>query len=631
MTMTIGAIRPMPSAAEAGDQSRVLSQASIDLATPILDASNLTVAYGSAPPIVSGFDLTIRRGEFVGLLGESGCGKSTAAYALLGLARPPGRITGGSVGFKGEDLLTLPPGRQRDIRGKHIGLIVQNPRGALNPMLRVGRQIGNVWRAHNAGSSRQAEEHAIDMLKLVGINDPKRRTEAYAHELSGGMAQRVLIAIALSSMPELLIADEPTSGLDVTIQAQLLDQMWQSTRRTHSSVLLITQETGIVANYCDRILVMRDGRIVEDMSAAAYRRTPARSTLGAANATRPVSTQAGTAGDAAVLSVDALSRFFPVPGSAKRVQAVSNVSFDIASGETLGLVGESGSGKTTVGRCLLRLIEPSNGRVLYRGKPLDALGKTELRRIRSKLQIVLQDPYDSLDPRWTIRQALNEPLKLHTDLSGAGRSKRVDELLSLVSLQTHVADLRPRDLGSGALQRINIARALACSPEFIVLDEPTSVLAPEARTSLVDLLLRLQAELGVSFLFISHDLTTVSQICHRIAVMYLSQVVEMGTVEQVFRHPQHPYTRALLDSHLDPHPEMRRVDRPVQEQLAGEIPSPIDLPKGCYLQSRCPHALARCETEPQDLVRAPDGRMLRCWRALAGELGTMDVPVAHHG
>ncbi len=629
--MPLSAARPLASYADAEEVGRTLPSGLIDSAAPVLEASGLTVAYGTAPPIVSGFDLTIRRGEFVGLLGDSGCGKSTAAYALLGLARPPGRIVGGSVGFKGENLLAMSAGRQRDIRGKHIGLIVQNPRGALNPMLRVGRQIGNVWRAHNAGSSRQAEDHAVEMLKLVGINDPRRRTEAYAHELSGGMAQRVLIAIALSSSPELLIADEPTSGLDVTIQAQLLDQMWHSTRRTHSSVLLITQETGIVANYCDRVLVMRDGRIVEDVTAAAYRRAPARSALGATNATRPIAPRADTAAAAPVVSVDGLSRFFPVPGGTKRVQAVSDVSFDIASGETLGLVGESGSGKTTVGRCMLRLIEPSNGRVLYRGAPLEALGKGDLRRIRSKLHIVLQDPYDSLDPRWTIRQVLGEPLKLHTDLPRAGLNKRIDELLALVDLPAHVASLRPRDLGSGALQRINIARALACSPEFIVLDEPTSVLAPAARTSLVDLLLRLQAELGVSFLFISHDLTTVSQICHRIAVMYLSQVVEVGTVEQVFRNPRHPYTRALLESHLDPHPEERRVDRPVQERLAGEIPSPIDLPKGCYLQSRCPHAVERCSTEPQYLVRAPDGRMLRCWRALAGDLDAMDITAVHNG
>jgi oligopeptide/dipeptide ABC transporter ATP-binding protein len=602
-------------AGDGPDETRGEVRSGPNAEAAILEVSGLTVAYGRAAPVVSGFDLAIRRGEFVGLLGESGCGKSTAAYALLGLARPPGRILQGRVAFAGEDLLAMSESRKRQIRGKHIGLIVQNPRGALNPMLRVGRQIGNVWLAHNAGTRGSAEERAVEMLKLVDINDPQRRTAAYAHELSGGMAQRVLIAIALSSTPELLIADEPTSGLDVTIQAQLLDQMWQATRRTGSSVLLVTQETGIVANYCDRVLVMRDGRIAEDMPASAYSRGP----RGQARApTRAAPVQAADA--APVLRVDGLSRFFPVANSTKQVRAVSDVSFDIAGGETLGLVGESGSGKTTVGRCILRLLEPSAGHIVYRGRALNELNATEMRRIRSKLQIVLQDPYDSLDPRWTIGAILSEPLRLDPEMSGLKRRKRIEELLALVDLPANVAAMKPRNLGSGALQRINIARALARDPEFVVLDEPTALLAPPARVSLVDLLRRLQSELGVSFLFISHDLTTVSQICHRIAVMYLSQVVELGSTEQVFRSPRHPYTQALLQSHLDPHPIERRVERQMLTRLAGEIPSPIDLPLGCYLQSRCPNALPRCAGEPQLLESVEDGRLLRCWRARAGDL-----------
>jgi oligopeptide/dipeptide ABC transporter ATP-binding protein len=577
-------------------------------APPLLDVSGLSVAYGRGAPVVSGFDLAIHRGEFVGLLGDSGCGKSTAAYAMLGLSRPPGRILGGRVRFDGQDLLALPEHRQREIRGRRIGLIVQNPRGALHPMLRVGRQIGNVWRAHHDGTAPQANRHAIEMLKLVGINDPERRVAAHAHELSGGMAQRVLIAIALSSLPDLLIADEPTSGLDVTIQAQLLDQMWRSTRQAGASVLLITQEAGIAANYCDRVLTMRDGRIAEDLAATTYLRRPRRAVPPPAAAARPD-------GGGALLSVQRLSRFFPVAGGTKRVQAVSDVSFDLASGETLGLVGESGSGKTTVGRCLLRLLEPSDGRILYRGQPLRALGAGAMRRLRARLQIVLQDPYDSLDQRWTIGRSLDEPLRLHTTLDRARRRARIAELLALVDLPASLAGLRPRDIGSGALQRVNIARALACAPEFIVLDEPTAVLAPASRTSLVELLRRLQAETGVSFLFISHDLTTVSQLCHRIAVMYLSQIVELGSTDQVFRDPRHPYTRALLASHLLDHPPWRRVDRPLPDSLAGEIPSPIDLPRGCYLLSRCPLAAAACE-QPQPLRTAADGRQLRCWRAL---------------
>jgi oligopeptide/dipeptide ABC transporter ATP-binding protein len=602
---------------------------------PILETRGLTVAYGGAPPIVDGLDIAIRQGEVVGLLGESGCGKSTAAYALLGLARPPGKIVRGEVRFQGADLLTLPAEALRRIRGRDIGLIVQNPRAALNPMLRVGQQIGTVWRAHQTGDARAARARAVEMLRLVGINDPQRRVDSFAHELSGGMAQRVLIAIALSSAPRLLIADEPTSGLDVTIQAQLLDQMWQATRRTGSAVLLVTQETGIIANYCDRVLVMHAGRIVEDVSTRGFFRAPAHPASRAILAgAEPEAHETGDAewrgAPTRLLEVVALSRFFAVRNTTKRVQAVSNVSFSIGAGETLGLVGESGSGKTTVGRCLLRLLDPSDGRILYRGAPIDQVSRAEMRRFRAKLQIVLQDPYDSLDPRWTIGRSLREPLDLHSKKSAREKQLRIEALLQLVDLPPRTALRRPRDLGSGALQRTNIARALASDPEFIVLDEPTSVLAPSARIGLVRLLRRLQRELGLAYLFISHDLTTVSQICHRVAVMYLSQVVEIGDTDQVFNHPRHPYTKALIASHLSPDPNNRRVDRLGREVLAGEIPSPIDLPRGCYLHSRCPHAVPRCAEEAQELLCAEDGRWLRCWRAMAGELETpVRLGIAH--
>ncbi|MCB8881407.1 ABC transporter ATP-binding protein [Acidisoma cellulosilytica] len=591
----------------------------------VLQAQDIAIAYGNAPPVVNGLDITIRQGEVVGLLGESGCGKSTAAYSLLGLARPPGRITRGSVSFEGRNLLTMPAEDLRAVRGRGIGLIVQNPRSALNPMLRVGRQIANVWRSHQKGNEEAARARAIEMLRLVGINDPERRIEAYAHELSGGMAQRVLIAIALSSAPKLLVADEPTSGLDVTIQAQLLDQMWQATRTTGSSVLLVTQETGIIANYCDRVLVMHGGRIVEAVTTRRFFGAPqhaaSRAILEVSAAEeehRP--TELPTAETTPLIDVEKLSRFFEIRNSPKRVQAVSEVSFTIGVGQTLGLVGESGSGKTTVGRCLLRLLEPSAGRIVYRGTPISTLAKRELRKFRAKLQIVLQDPYDSLDLRWTIERSLREPLDQHTTLSRADKRRHVERLLRLVDLPAATAAARPRNLGSGVLQRINIARALANDPEFLVLDEPTSVLAPSARIGLVRLLRRLQKELGLSFLFISHDLTTVSQVCHRVAVMYLSQVVELGNTEDIFNNPRHPYTRALIASHLAPDPHNRRVDRPRIGSLSGEIPSPIDLPSGCYLFSRCPHAVARCEAEPQDLLPDGQGRWTRCWRARAGEL-----------
>ncbi|WP_428928961.1 oligopeptide/dipeptide ABC transporter ATP-binding protein [Marinibacterium sp. SX1] len=581
----------------------------------LLSVRNLSVSFG-AKRAIDGLSLDVRKGEIVGLLGESGSGKSTAAYAMLGLTKPNGRIDSGTVHVGGRDLLTMPQAELRRTRGKDIGLIVQNPRAALHPMLKVGAQIGNAWRAHNDGSADAARARAIEMLELVGINDPERRLESFAHELSGGMAQRVLIAMALSSMPSLLIADEPTSGLDVTIQAQFLDQLWNTVRTTGSSVLLVTQEDGIIANYCDRVIVLEDGRIVDQDDTVAYfsRRGAAHPAPPPPPAPTPVQDDTG-APVPPLIDVTALTKAFPIAGSDKKVNAVNGVDFAIRPGEAIGLVGESGSGKSTVGRLIIRLLEASEGRVFFKGHDVQLTGGAELKAARAKMQIVLQDPYDSVDGRWTVEKILMEPLKVHASLSRSARAARVRELMDLVELDPAMLGMRPGDLGAGALQRVNIARSLATNPEFVILDEPTSVLAPSSRDSLIALLRRLQSELGLSFLFISHDLTTVSQVCDRVAVMYLGQIVEIGATRDLFDAPRHPYTRALIASHLAPDPHNRRVDRPNEDSLAGEIPSPIDLPKGCFLYGRCSYRQDRCKAEPQALTRDPAGRELRCWRA----------------
>jgi oligopeptide/dipeptide ABC transporter ATP-binding protein len=299
---------------------------------------------------------------------------------------------------------------------------------------------------------------------------------------------------------------------------------------------------------------------------------------------------------------------------------VQHVDFQIREGETLGLVGESGSGKTTVGRCLLRLEEPTAGAITYRGENISHIAQRDLRRYRSRMQIVFQDPFDSLNPRWTVGRVLREPLDLHTSLDRSQKAARSRELLEMVGLAPDILDRRPKGMGAGAMQRLNIARALASDPEFIVLDEPTSVLSPSAISELITLLRRLQDELGLSYLFISHDLTTVKYLCHRVAVMYLGQVVEIGTVDQIFNAPRHPYARALLSSHLFPDPTDRRVDRREPDSLEGEIPSPVDLPKGCYLAGRCHYATDRCAGEAQVLEPLDDGRMSRCWRVASGDL-----------
>jgi oligopeptide/dipeptide ABC transporter ATP-binding protein len=575
----------------------------------LLNVAGLTVSYGTGAAAVSAASLRIAPGEIVGLSGDSGSGKSTLGLALLGLARPPGRILAGRVMFAGADLLALPEAERRRRRGGDIGLIVQNPRGSLSPLHKVGAQIAAVLRAHRTMPAAEARSRSIALLRGLGMNDPERRAQAYPHEISGGMAQRVLIAMALGSGPRLLVADEPSSGLDVTIQAQFLDELWHTARRTASAVLLITQDLGIVANYCDRVLVMERGRIVADAPTRDFFAAPqdaySRAVLGLRHEHPPERTT-----DAGLLTASNLTRTFAVRGTSKRVQAVQSVSFEIGRAETLGLVGESGSGKTTVGRCLLRLIEPDSGDILFDGARVTGAAPAELRRLRRRMQIVFQDPLDALDPRWTIGDIIAEGLEKRDPA-------RVADLLRLVDLDPATARLRPKALSGGAQQRVGIARAIAADPALIVLDEPTSALTPLARVGIVRLLRDLQVRLGMSYLFISHDLNTVEQLSHRVAVMYLGQIVEIGTRAQIFASPLHPYSKALLSAHLAADPTRRRVDRALPPALSGEIPSPINLPLGCYLAGRCPDVRDSCRTQPQTLQNLPEGRAVRCAPAFA--------------
>jgi peptide/nickel transport system ATP-binding protein len=593
----------------------------------LLSVSDLAVGYpadGRMVRPVNGVSFTIREREIVGLVGDAGSGKSTTALALLGLARPPGRILGGRVEFGGKNLLELPDEAIRAIRGKEIGIIVQNPRAALNPMLRIGRQIGNVYMAHNEADAETAGRQAVEMLRLVGINDPERRVESFAHELSGGMAQRALIAMALSSRPKLLIADEPTSGLDVTIQAQFLDQMWRTVQDTGSAVLLVTQELGVIANYCDRVLVLHDGKVVEDAPVREFFKSPkhpySQDVLKLFRERGSAFPEQVQEGSAPLVRVERLTKNFPIRHSSKVVHAVDAVDLEIRRAEAVGLVGESGSGKTTVGRCVVRLIDPTSGSIVFDGSDVTRLSGSAMRAWRTRAQIVFQDPFDSVNPRWNVGEILEEPLAIRGGIDATTRRQKAKAALAQVDLPESLLTRRPRGLGAGTLQRINIARALISEPEFIVLDEPTSVLAPRARNSLIQLLAKLQKELGISFLFISHDLTTVRFLCQRVAVMYLGQIVEEGTVEEVFTDPRHPYSRALLSAHLFPDPSRRRVDRDIPGALEGEIPSPIDLPAGCYLASRCPHANDTCRTTPQALSKLGPGRSVRCHRVSSGEI-----------
>ncbi len=577
-----------------------------DPPTSVLSLRCLGVAFGSHVAVHDA-SLDIAAGEIVGLTGDSGSGKSTLGLAVLGLTQPSGRITGGQILLDGDDLLALPEAGRRARRGRDVALITQNPRGSLSPLHSIGEQVGATLRAHRGATRQAALRHAIDMLRSLGLNDPERRVKAYPHEISGGMAQRVLIAMALGAGPKLLVADEPTSGLDVTIQAAFLDDMWRTVRQRGSAMLLISQDPGILANYCDRVVVMEGGRIVEQAATPAFFAAPGSAYGQAVLGLRREAPPSMPADSPPLLELRGLSKQFPVRGSRKVVQAVDRVSLSIRRGETLGLVGESGSGKTTVGRSLLRLTEPSGGEVFFEGQAVTGASPSALRRLRPRMQVVFQDPLDSLDPRWRVSDIIAEGLQ-----AGPDRTERTAALLQQVGLSPTVARARPRQLSAGDQQRVGIARSLASDPALVVLDEPTSVLTPLARVGIIKLLRELQERRGLSYLFISHDLTTVEHLSHRVAVMYLGQVVEIGTREQIFGAPVHPYSRALLAAYLVPDPTQRRVDQPGLLGLSGEIPSPIDLPRGCYLASRCSVARPECGSTPQPLVDLLDGRQVRC-------------------
>lgn len=572
-------------------------------AEPVLEVDDLTVVSPDGQAVVDRVALRLFPGEIVGLTGPSGSGKSTLALAVLGLARRPLAVRGGRVMLDGADLLALPAQEVVRRRGREIALIVQNPRAALHPMLSVGQQVGRVWRYHHGGSKIKSRRLAVEMLELVGINDAKRRAGAFAHELSGGMAQRALIAAALAAGPRVLIADEPTSGLDVTVQAAFLDMMASAAKAKGMAMLLVTQEPGILANYCSRVLTMESGRIASEQPVEQY-------FSGYRDTTTLIPPP--IVADRVVI-VSNLTKTFPLRGTKARVHAVDGVSLSIARGETLGLVGESGSGKSTVGRSIIRLIEPDSGNIEICAQSVSSLTALQLRRLRGRIQLVQQDPFDSFDPRWIIARSVEEPLRREGQLTDTDRAARVSEVLDLVGCGEFAARL-PGDLSAGTLQRAAIARALATRPHFVVLDEPTSVLTPDARRELIALLGELQKQIKCSFLLISHDLTTVATISHRVAVMYLGQLVEVGDTRQIFEQPRHPYTRALIAAHLSVDLARRRIDSPPADRIEGEIPSPIELPPGCYFASRCPFVVDRCRNERQTL-EATSVSTVRCWRA----------------
>ncbi|MEV7194573.1 ABC transporter ATP-binding protein [Streptomyces sp. NPDC093510] len=669
-------------------------------AAPVLSVRDLRVSFPSeAGPVeaVRGVSFDLLPGRTLGIVGESGSGKSATAMGLMGLLPPTAGLRG-QVLLGGQDLIGLDDRALSRVRGRSIGMVFQDPLSALTPIFSVGRLLSDALRVHQDLSKKAAWEQAVELLDLVGIPDPRNRASAFPHEFSGGMRQRVVIALAIANRPSVLVADEPTTALDVTVQAQILDVLRLAQQETGAGLVLITHDLGVVAGHADDVAVMYAGRFVEKTDVRSLFRRPtmpytarllaavptvdggvrrplvpiggeppalsglpdgcpfasrcalaldacrtgepellhvtghgdvaclraaeiADGTLDPAGGVAPVDRRAGTAsaelGDV-VLRVEDLVKTFPVTKGAfvkRRVgtlHAVNGVSFELRSGETLGLVGESGSGKTTTLMEVLRLRRPEGGRIEIAGREVGAPAATAAstdvsagagrpRALRHDVQIVMQDPLGALDPRLTVHQLLAEPLQAVGRDRDAIRS-RVHELLTLVGLDPAVRDRFPAALSGGQRQRVGIARALATDPKLLALDEPLSALDVSVQAGVINLLGRLKRELGLAYLMVAHDLAVVRYICDRIAVMYLGHIVETGDTETLFSDPKHPYTRALLSAIPVPDPERERTRERIV--LEGEQPSATDLPRGCVFIDRCPlYRLAdddvreRCRTE----------------------------------
>jgi len=569
----------------------------------LLDVENLRVTFQTeSGPFTAVDDLSfaIAPGECVALVGESGSGKSVTAMSILGLtAFNGGTIPSGHIRFQrrdgaGIDLANAPDRDLRSVRGDEIAMIFQEPMTSLNPVFTVGEQIAEVIRAHRAVSHAEAAREAIELIKRVRIPEPERRFAQFPHELSGGMRQRIVIAMALACSPRLLIADEPTTALDVTIQAQILHLVRTLSRENGMAMLFITHDMGVVAEIADRVVVMRHGRKVEENAVKPLFATPREDYTKLLLASVPrlgamtghdgprrfgfegESQQPAARERKPLLEVRDLVTRFPVrKGMLQRhvanVHAVDEVSFSIGTGETLSLVGESGCGKSTTGRSVLRLVQPGSGSVTLEGTDLLALDHSALREKRRDMQIIFQDPYTALDPRLTAFEQVAEPLVIHGLDSGSSLRDRVVALVKRVGLTEDQLDRYPHEFSGGQRQRLCIARALSLSPKLIVADEAVSALDVSIQAQVVNLLIELQEELGLSYLFISHDMAVVERMSHRVAVMYMGRIVEIGPRAAVFGDPRHPYTRTLLSAVPTPDPERRRTSAPPATQL----PSPI--------------------------------------------------------
>ncbi len=689
---------------------------------PLLQVRDLLIRFtrkGRAPvTAVDSVSFDVAAGRSVGIVGESGSGKSVTSLAIMGLLPKRGVHVGGSVTFDGEELLGMSNNRRRSLRGAEMAMVFQDPMSSLNPVVPIGVQVTEVLRRHRDMNKAEARGEAVDLLRRVGIPEAQRRLRDYPHQLSGGMRQRALIAIALACSPRLLVADEPTTALDVTIQAQILDLLRGLVAETGTALVLITHDLGVVAGMCDEVHVMYGGRLVESADRHELfarpehpytngllasvprldspRGVPLQPIPGSPTLTRPWSTgcafeprctraQADCLGDPpametvrghgvrcryphgapvgpsgpnaprserprserhrparrrgagmtatditteaaghpqdVLLSVRDVAVHFPIAKGIIRdrvighVKAVDGVSIDVRRGSTYGLVGESGCGKSTLGRAVLRLLTPSRGQVWFDGTDIATLRGEQLRRSRSRMQMIFQDPMSSLDPRQSVEAALSEPLRAHGVEAGAdGYSGQVAKLLDQVGLPGSAASRFPHEFSGGQRQRIGIARAIALRPELVVADEPVSALDVSVQAQVVNLLEELQDALGLTYVVIAHDLAVVRHVSEVVGVMYLGGIVEEADSDTLYDSPMHPYTLALMSAIPVPDPVIEATRERIL--LTGDLPSPADPPAGCRFSTRCPFVQPdRCTTERPALREVSPGHRVACHHA----------------